>query len=394
MSAAGYTLFETAIGRCAVAWTERGIAAVQLPEADDAALRRRVLAKVPHAVEQRPRGDAKRAIDSIRAHLAGDLSPLHHVEIDLGRVPDFHRRVYDALRQVRVGETVGYGELAALAGAPGAARAVGQAVGKNPLPIVVPCHRVLASGGKVGGFSAFGGLATKRRMLAIEGVTLAPRKRGGGLACDLDAALAHLRAVDPALGAVIDRAAAPKLRLDPTESTFQALAQSIVYQQLNGKAAGTIWGRLRDLFPRRVVTPAGLRDASDASLRGAGLSRAKTLALRDLAARTLAGTVPDVDRLHAMSDAAIVDRLVEVRGIGRWTVQMLLIFRLGRPDVLPVDDFGVRAGFQHAYGKRKMPTPKQLAAYGERWKPFRSVASWYMWRAVELARGAKSGGRA
>jgi 3-methyladenine DNA glycosylase/8-oxoguanine DNA glycosylase len=233
-------------------------------------------------------------------------------------------------------------------------------------------------------------------MLAIEGVMLAPAragKRRKGLACDLDEALAHLRKTDPKLGAVIDRAVAPAMRLDATESTFQALAQSIVYQQLSGKAAATIYGRLRDLFPRRKLTPERLRDAKDEALRGAGLSRGKTLALRDLATRTLAGTVPDVERLHTMSDDAIVDRLVQVRGIGRWTVQMLLIFRLGRPDVLPIDDYGVRAGFQKAYGKRKMPTPRELARHGERWKPFRTLGAWYMWRALELSRGEKSDGR-
>ncbi len=388
-----FTLFDTAIGTCTAAWTEAGLVWVQLPEASEEASRQRLLGKYPGAKEQKPRGEAKRAIDAMRAHLGGELSHLLDVPFDDSGLPAFHRRVYEALRKVRPGETVGYGELAALAGSPGAARAVGQAVGKNPVPIVVPCHRVLASGGKPGGFSAHGGVGTKLRMLAIEGVNLAPRKRRAALACDLDEALAHLRKVDAKLGDVIDRAVAPKMRLDPTESTFQALAQSIVYQQLSGKAAGTIHGRLRDLFPRRKLTPEGLRDASDASLRGAGLSRGKVLALRDLASRTLAGTVPDIDRLHAMSDDAIVDRLVQVRGIGRWTVQMLLIFRLGRPDVLPIDDYGVRAGFQKAYGKRRMPTPKELAAYGERWKPFRTVGSWYMWRALELSRGEKSGGR-
>jgi methylated-DNA-[protein]-cysteine S-methyltransferase len=396
VSPPAFALFDTAIGRCGAAWSERGLLWVQLPEADDDATRRKLLSKVPGATEQRPRGDAKLAIDAMRGHLQGELSPLLDVPFDDARLPAFHRRVYEALRRVRPGETVGYGELAALAGSPGAARAVGQAVGKNPVPIVVPCHRVLAAGGKPGGFSAHGGVDTKRRMLAIEGVTLAPARGGKkrkGLACDLDEAHAHLRRADPKLAAVMDRAIAPAMRLDPTESTFQALAQSIVYQQLSGKAAATIFGRLRDLFPRRKLTPEGLRDATDEALRGAGLSRGKTLALRDLAARTLAGTVPEIDRLRTMSDDAIVDRLVQVRGIGRWTVQMLLIFRLGRPDVLPVDDYGVRAGFQKAYGKRKMPTPRELAAHGERWRPFRTVGAWYMWRALELSRGEKSDGR-
>ncbi len=396
MSRLAFALFDTPIGACAAAWSDVGLMGVQLPEADEAATCRRLLARVPGAIEQKPRGPARRAIEAIRAHLGGELSPLTEVPFDDGHLPAFHRRVYDALRRVRPGETVGYGELAALAGSPGAARAVGQAVGKNPLPIVVPCHRVLASGGKPGGFSAHGGVETKRRILAIEGVHLGPAngaRRRKGLACDLDEALAHLRQKDPKLAAVIDRAAAPELLLDRTESTFQALAQSIVYQQLSGKAAATIFGRVRDLFPRRKLTPEGLRDATDEALRGAGLSRGKTRALRDLSARALAGTVPDIDRLHVMSDEAIVDRLVQVRGIGRWTVQMLLIFRLGRADVLPIDDYGVRAGFQKAYGKRKLPTPKELARHGERWKPFRTIGAWYMWRALELSRGQKSDGR-
>lgn len=393
MNDAAFALFDSALGRCAAAWTGRGLVGVQLPEADDEATRARVQQKVPSATEQRPRGHGKRAIDAMRAHLGGALDPLHHVAFDDARLPAFHRAVYEALRRVPPGETIGYGELADLAGSPGAARAVGQAVGRNPVPIVVPCHRVLASGGRDGGFSAYGGVATKKRILAIEGVTLAPRSARGGLACDLDLAIAHLRAGDPKLAAVIDRAEAPRLQLRRGESTFQALAQSIVYQQLSGKAAGTIHGRLLDLFPRRELTPRALHAAKDELLRGAGLSRGKTLALRDLAARTLAGAVPDVDRLRVMSDEAIVDRLVAVRGIGRWTVQMLLIFRLGRPDVLPVDDLGVRHGFQLAHGKRAMPTPRELARHGERWRPFRTVAAWYLWRAVDLARGHEGGGR-
>jgi O-6-methylguanine DNA methyltransferase len=392
-----FCLFDTAIGRCSAAWTDRGLVWVGLPDADDDATRSRIRRRHPGATEARPRGEARAAIDAMRAHLEGRLDTLAGVRVDDSGLPDFHRRVYVALREVPPGETIGYGELAARVGSPGAARAVGQAVGKNPFPIVVPCHRVLASGGRAGGFSAYGGLETKRRMLAIEGVTLAAAgggRRRAGLACDLPAALSHLRERDPKLARVIDRAVPPKVSLNPTASTFEALAESIVYQQLSGKAAATIHRRLRDLFVRGRITPPALLAAKDEALRGAGLSRAKTLALRDLAQKTLDGTVPEVKQLHAMSDQAIVDRLVQVRGIGRWTVEMLLIFRLGRPDVLPVHDYGVRHGFQLAYGKRTMPSPAELARHGERWRPFRTVASWYMWRAVELERGRKGGGRA
>jgi len=391
-----FCLFDTAIGRCAAAWGESGLLWVGLPEASDGATRARVLLRHPDASEGRPRGDARAAIDAMKGHLAGRLDALAGVRLDDARLPDFHRRVYEALRLVRPGETIGYGELAARVGSPGAARAVGQAVGKNPFPIVVPCHRVLASGGRAGGFSAHGGLDTKRRMLAIEGVTLAAAGGGGrrgGLACDVPAAIEHLRARDPKLAHVIARALPPKVRLDPTASTFDALAESIVYQQLSGKAAATIHRRLRDLFPRGRITPPALLAMEDEVLRSAGVSRSKVLALRDLAEKTLDGTVPDVKQLRTMSDDAIVDRLVQVRGIGRWTVEMLLIFRLGRPDVLPVHDYGVRHGFQVAYGKRKLPSPGELARHGEKWRPFRTIASWYMWRAVELARGEKSAGR-
>jgi methylated-DNA-[protein]-cysteine S-methyltransferase len=171
-----FALFDTAIGLCALAWTERGVAWVQLPDAGEVATRKRLLARYPDALEAPARGDVKRAVEVMRKHLAGRLDPMERLELDYSGLPLFHRRVYEALRKVGPGQTVGYGELAGRLGSPGAARAVGQAVGRNPFPIVVPCHRVLAAGGRVGGFSAYGGVDTKRRMLAIEGVTLGPSR--------------------------------------------------------------------------------------------------------------------------------------------------------------------------------------------------------------------------
>jgi 3-methyladenine DNA glycosylase/8-oxoguanine DNA glycosylase len=169
-------------------------------------------------------------------------------------------------------------------------------------------------------------------------------------------------------------------------STFDALAESIVYQQLNGKAAATIYARVCALFQGGEVHPEGLLALGDGELRAAGLSRGKTLALRDLAKRTLAGTVPTLAELDTMTDDAIVENLVQVRGIGRWTAEMLLIFRLRRPDVLPTTDYGIRNGFMLTYRKRSLPTPQEVARHGEKWKPHRSAASWYLWRAVDLAR--------
>jgi 3-methyladenine DNA glycosylase/8-oxoguanine DNA glycosylase len=211
-----------------------------------------------------------------------------------------------------------------------------------------------------------------------------------GLAFDPAEAAAHVARRDVKLARIIERIGPMQLEVACAQTTFEALAESIVYQQLSGKAAATIHGRVCALFPRKRLHPERLADATDGDLRGAGLSRAKVLALRDLAARTVNGTVPPIGRLSAMSDDEIIERLVKVRGIGRWTVEMLLIFRLGRPDVLPVDDYGVRHGFQLTYGKRDLPKPRELAGLGERWRPFRTAASWYLWRAVDLERSATS----
>ena len=175
------------------------------------------------------------------------------------------------------------------------------------------------------------------------------------------------------------------------------MLESIIYQQLNGAVAATITGRVKALFPenshqvrtrRGMVaafpTPEQVLAATPELLRSAGLSQAKMLAIRDLAAKTLEGTVPSAREAHRMSDDELVERLVQVRGIGRWTVEMLLIFRLGRPDVLAVDDYGIRKGFAKMHRMADLPKPKELLAYGERWRPHRSVASWYMWRAAEM----------
>lgn len=203
-------------------------------------------------------------------------------------------------------------------------------------------------------------------------------------------AIAHLGAADPLMGDLITRVGAFTLTPELTQSPFHALLRAIVYQQLSGKAAGTILGRVLALMPkgRGRPRPADLLAIDDARLRSAGLSQNKLLALRDLAAKAQDGTVPTLAVLRRLSDAEIIERLTAVRGIGVWTVEMLLLFRLGRSDVLPVTDLGVQKGYQLTYRKRALPTAKQLLKAGETWRPFRSVASWYLWRAVDLEKAA------
>src|SRR5271163_1849911 len=214
---------------------------------------------------------------------------------------------------------------------------------------------------------------------------------------DTAAALAHLTAADPKLGKLIARAGPFTMKLASAQSPFEALTEAIIYQQLHGKAAATIHRRLLDSFnlsPGEHPTPQHFLDCPNEQLRAAGLSKNKALALRDLSAKTIDGTVPTLARIRRMSDEAIIEHLTQVRGIGTWTVEMLLIFRLGRPNVLPVSDYGVRKGFALTFGripKNKpfsndlLPKPDQMLRRAEKWRPWRSIASWYLWRACDLA---------
>ena len=199
-----------------------------------------------------------------------------------------------------------------------------------------------------------------------------------------DKAHRHLSASHPRMAELLRRARRFEVNSGGVLRPFEALAESIAYQQLSGKAAATIWKRVRALYPRRKnLDPKLVLKTPDETLRAAGLSRSKVLALKDLAAKTLDGTVPTGRALARMSDDEIIERLTEVRGIGRWTVEMLLLFDLGRLDVWPVGDYGVQKGYAKTFGKRKLPKPKQLMKVGEQWRPYRSVAAWYFWRALD-----------
>ncbi len=198
-------------------------------------------------------------------------------------------------------------------------------------------------------------------------------------------AVRHLKAADPALGAIITAVGPFAMELKASRSLFGALAEAIVYQQLSNKAAATIYSRVEALFPRAKdgFTSRHILGASDESLRGCGLSRAKVLAVQDLARRVHGKELPTLDEAHALDDAALIERLVTVRGIGRWSAEMFLMFRLGRPDVLPIDDYSLRKAYAKAFRKRALPSPQALERHGEKWRPYRTVASWYLWRTLE-----------
>jgi DNA-3-methyladenine glycosylase II len=194
----------------------------------------------------------------------------------------------------------------------------------------------------------------------------------------------HLTRTDKRMARIITKTGAFRFQLDQCDSVYESLLEAIVYQSISGKAAATIYARVKALGSNGLCpTPAEILALPDQRLREAGLSGAKTAAMKDLAQKTIEGVVPTLEAAGQLSDEELVERLVSVRGIGAWTVEMFLIFRLGRPDVLPIHDYGVQKGFALAYGKKEIPKPRELAAFGERWRPYRTVASWYMWRAVE-----------
>jgi len=204
-----------------------------------------------------------------------------------------------------------------------------------------------------------------------------------GYLFDPAAAVGHLATVDSGLARCIQSVGEFQLSVRRNRSVFEYLIRSIVYQQLSGRAAATIYGRLLDQFPYRRIRPVQLLSRTAAELRVAGLSGSKCRALQDLAEKALAGQLPHTPQLHRMTDDEIVQRLTVVWGVGRWTAEMLLIFYLGRPDILPLSDLGVRKGYQRLRGYSTLPTPEKLERAGRRWRPYRTVASWYLWRSLD-----------
>ncbi|HTQ51702.1 MAG TPA: hypothetical protein VMJ12_13390 [Candidatus Acidoferrales bacterium] len=205
-----------------------------------------------------------------------------------------------------------------------------------------------------------------------------------------NAACKYLAARDPVMRRLIREHGPCELEPETRCPPFQSLVQAVAHQQLNGTAANNILARFKKLCPnRKFPRPEDLAGVTDGQIRACGFSFAKIKSIRDITAKTLAGVVPASRQIVELSDDEIVARLTEVRGVGRWTVEMLLVFQLGRPDVLPADDFGVRTGFRLAYRKRDLPKVKDLLAFGERWRPHRTTAAWYLWCAADAARKKK-----
>jgi O-6-methylguanine DNA methyltransferase len=368
-------VFSTPLGDCGVAWSERGICALQLPETSSKALLKKLRSKRRELVIAEPPAAVVALVRRVQAHLGGqtDREGFRDVDLDLRDQTAFSRRVYQAARATGPGRTTTYAELARCCRSPGAARAVGRAMAQNPVPIIVPCHRVVAADG-LGGFSAHGANATKLRLLTVEGTDLAPLARLG---------VAAVGRADPRLRAIIRRAErfplaeAARRRVDP----FAALVESIIHQQVSMKAGAAIFRRLLQVTGT-PPTPEAVLAASVDQLRGAGLSERKASYICDLARRVVGGELP-LDKVQRLDDEAVIDILTRVKGIGRWSAEMFLMFHLGRLDVLAVDDLGLRKGAREVYRLRQLPDAKRLERLARPWIPYRSIGSWYLWRALD-----------
>lgn len=384
-----YTKVRTEIGTLAIGFGERGISRVVFPSADWSDLGRHDLERFGLGTEAAPPPAVAEVGRALQAHVAGKVQDFSGAPLDVEGAPPFLLRVQRTAQAIPAGKTCSYGDLAALAGSPNAARAVGRAMSTNPWPIIVPCHRVFSRSG-FGEYSAGSGLHTKLRLLWREGY----RGRTSNVTFDEHAAVDQLGRADARLAALIDKvgpftmqAAAPTPRgaIEP----FAVLAKAIISQQLSGKAAATIHARVAALMGSDTIcSPKAVLALPKARLRGAGLSESKALSLRDLAQHAYTGSLPSRAEMEPLSDEEIITALSDIRGIGRWSAQMLLIFYLGRGNVLPVADLGVRKGFALTYGLRDLPSAKTIERAAAAWSPYASVASWYLWRAIEVHRYA------
>jgi O-6-methylguanine DNA methyltransferase len=371
----GWHIFTSPVGPVGLAWNRRGVHRVIFGDMEPATIAAELQVACPGLTEvKRPPREIVRTRDRIRDLLRGKFDDLRDIPIDLSANSEFSRKVLRALRGVKPGQVITYGRLADRAGRPGAARAIGRIMGANPVPIIVPCHRCMGADGSLTGFSTAGGTALKARLLFIEGYERDPEHARG---------IRHLQKVDPKIRRVIGLVG-PYLALsDKPRPPYDTLVTAIVHQQLSVKAGQTIAGRVRDLTSGPTYpTPDQMLRFKPEKLRACGLSNAKVDFVRDLSARVRDGRLK-LGALKHMTDDEVIAELTKVKGIGVWSAHMHLIFHMGRLDVLPVGDLGLRMGAAKLYGLKEYATPIELTEIAEPWRPFRSMGSYYLWRALD-----------
>ena len=378
-----FVVLDTPLGPCAVEWSDIGLQRLAFGREAEAR-RQRLTAQGVVEAKHLPRFVGG-AVGRLRKHLSGLPQDFGSVPVDLSGVSPSMRTVADLLRQMPPGATAEMGTVTARLAFPGGEPQLRRLLARNPLPVLLPGHRLLGQEGLLGAWG--GGEALQERLLGLESMAHPPLydKAGQPTMPRVEEALAHLQRRDPRLGGLLKQVGPYRLALRRGHTPYEALARSIVGQQISGRAAQAILLRLAVVFGTPgVPPPERIRQAADRTLRAAGLSAGKARAFRDLAAHALAGEVPGWNVLRRWPDERILATLTRIHGIGQWTVEMVLLFRLGRPDVLPLGDLGIRKGYACTLGRGRMPSTRELQRRGWRWRPFRSVASWYLWRALEL----------
>ncbi len=367
----GICYVNTSFGACGIGWQPDGIDLLQLPDRDASAM----LARLQQLAPTRPlTADAPAfvldAARMIQQYFSGDIPDFKTVPVVYPKNSSA-RKTYDALRNIPAGNTITYGELAKRSGHPNAARAVGRRMAQNPVPLIVPCHRVLPKSGGLGGFSAGEGVSLKARMLHLEGYHFSEKHHR---------ALMHLSECDPKMKDLSHRYG-PYLPLlvDPGDH-YSALIEIILSQQVATQAAKTICSRFRKLTNNNTFPSAEkILTLSEEDFRATGISKQKASYIRDLAEKVLQQELP-LKQLWRYSDEEVIQVLTKVRGLGRWSAQMFLLFQLKRLDLLPVDDLGFRNGLAELYGEKHIATADAMKAFAKIWQPYRSVACWYLWQ--------------
>ncbi len=314
----------------------------------------------------------------IQDHFNGVSQDFSDILLDFRGCTDFERKVYLAAQRIPSGTTKTYGDVAREIGSPKGARAVGGALGKNRHLLLVPCHRVIGSQGRLTGFSAPGGLETKDLMLAAEGwgtESLWEHR-------EMELGLEHLKS-DPDLGSILAQVGPCTLSQSKADRPFVALARTVLYQQLATGAARAIEERLEKLGERGFPSAEELMEISEERLKGAGLSGPKVRALKNVAKESLEGNLK-VDELRLLPDQQVIEQITKVKGLGPWSAEMFLIFHLGRRDRFPVGDLGIRNALKRLFPGKKLDKATTLERTASRWEPYRTLASWYLWRSLEL----------
>lgn len=360
-SDAAWTTFSTSLGVRGVSWTVGGIGSFSLPEAAGRSIETRltnITGRTKASLSPPPW--VKEVMRKVKAHMRGHAQDFSAIPLDFGRISEFMLSVFQAARKIPAGTVMTYRELADLIGKPHAARAVGSALGKNPIPLIVPCHRVIASSGKPGGFSAAGGLATKVALLECEGVHLI-KPRVLATSAQWRRAVIALQKQDEAFSRLVSNLEPLEFRPLLDQEPLTALVSAVVSQQLSSKVAATILKRVSSLISANGhPSPRKILNTPDAELRTAGLSFAKVSFVKDLAEKYMEGKLSPLEKLKRMSDEQIIGEFTQIKGVGRWTAEMYLIFNLGRADVFPTLDFGVRRAISQVFGLPKIPEPKAI----------------------------------